>query len=106
MFQSLFRLSDAALTTLFTFLAKFFSVLNRTVGQLPEALISKLPRNVQSARIQIGAPCSNLFVAHPAISSIQGKTALYMVRRCHRNVAIDDFQPIHSLNIVVPVMLH
>lgn len=50
MFQTLFRLSDTALTVLLSFLALFFHTVSRTFNSLPDSFLSKLPRNIRAAR--------------------------------------------------------
>ena len=72
MFQSLFRLSDTALSVLLTFLAMFFSTLSNTIATIPQAFISNLPRNVRSARIIAGSSRNSLqqFVCCPSCHSI------------------------------------
>ena len=69
MFQSLFRLSDTALSVLLTFLAMFFSTLSNTIAQ---TFISNMPRNVLSARIIAGSSRNSLqqFVCCPSRHSM------------------------------------
>ena len=74
MFQSLFRLSDTALTILLKFFAMFFSTLSKTVVSLPEVLLRRLPRSVHDAREFAGSNRSTLqkFVCCPSCHSIYG----------------------------------
>lgn len=68
MFQSLFRLSDTAITLL-KFFSMFFVTLNKS---LPESLVLKLPCSVQDARELIGSNRCSLqnFVCCPSCHSI------------------------------------
>ena len=50
MFQTLFRLSDTAVSVLLSFLALFFRTVNRTFNSLPESFLSNLPSNIRAAR--------------------------------------------------------
>ena len=51
MFQTLFKLSDTALTVLLTFLAMFFQTIGDTLKHNPVSFTSHLPRNVRAARL-------------------------------------------------------
>lgn len=50
MFQTLFRLSDTALTVLLSFLALFFRTISRTFNSPLHSFLSKLPSNIRAAR--------------------------------------------------------
>lgn len=50
MFQTLFRLSDTAVTVLLAFLALFFQTVSRTFNSLPDSFLSRLPNNIRAAR--------------------------------------------------------
>ena len=51
MFQTIFKLSDTAVSALLVFFATFLQTMNQTLQVIPNYFISKLPRNVHSARI-------------------------------------------------------
>ena len=72
MFQSLFRLSDAALNVLLVFFSMFFTTLSHNIAVIPQAFVSNLPRNVQSARNIAGSSRSSLqqFVCCPSCHSL------------------------------------
>ena len=50
MFQTLFRLSDTALTVLLSFLSLFFKTVSNTFKSIPDTFLLQLPRNVRAAR--------------------------------------------------------
>ena len=72
MFQTLFRLSDAALNVLFNFFALFLSSLSHISIKLPEALLAELPKNVQDAHLLIGSKRKSLkhYICCPNCHSI------------------------------------
>ena len=78
MFQSLFRLSDTALSVLLKFLAMFFRSLGRMVGSLPGSFLDSIPDNIGSARKNTGS-ARDRFVRFVCCPSCH---ALYSMDEC------------------------
>ena len=51
MFQTVFKLSDAAISILFLFILMFFKTISRTLQAIPESFLVILPQNIRSARL-------------------------------------------------------